>query len=153
MKRRDLIPAAAGLALGSMVGASAAPAEAGEPRVKVFGWKEADVASVSLELNGAVSPEALAALTSMARAILGLPQDADVVLQQGEEGKPYLTVVRNDDDRLSEYRAALLAAEHELVTLHGLEVCDGAAPAERFALDTSRTLAKVAAGQLGREVG
>jgi hypothetical protein len=37
----------------------------------------------------------------------------------------------------------LEAVRHELTTLHGLEVCDGAAPDSRFRLDESALLARI----------
>jgi hypothetical protein len=44
------------------------------------------------------------------------------------------------EDRL---RTLLEDLRHELATLHGLEVCDGAAPSEHFPLDTLRLLGRV----------
>ena len=44
---------------------------------------------------------------------------------------------------------ALLAAEHELTTLHGLLAADGAAPSETWTIDTSETLALISEA-LGR---
>lgn len=40
-------------------------------------------------------------------------------------------------------REALRDAHHELTTLHGLVVCDGAAPEETWPLDCSKTLTKI----------
>jgi hypothetical protein len=45
-------------------------------------------------------------------------------------------------------REAAKAARHELTTLHGIEVCDGAAPGERWAIDCRAVL-----DQLGEALG
>lgn len=38
---------------------------------------------------------------------------------------------------------ALVSARHSLTTLHGLVVCDGAAPEERWTVDESGVLARI----------
>lgn len=46
-------------------------------------------------------------------------------------------------DREARLVGALEAARHELTTLHGLVVCDGAAPEETWSIDASKALGEM----------
>jgi len=65
----------------------------------------------------------------------------DMIADEADDIGQHFAAARGEIKRLQKenerMRPALEAARHELTTLHGLTVCDAAAPSETWTIDTS----------------